>query len=1524
MNNMILVGVNVVANVRNAMNNMRNFGRSFQTTYQTMNRQATQFSNSYARTTQRIHTTNRTMTRALAEDWRVALNRVNGDTKRLASAYDRRMRDLGNQFQSMIMGSVALSMSGIGIQNAGLGLLTSMKPALDAARDWELVMKQIQFYGKLTADELSKAEQHMFKLGRDLPVTSNEIANSVMSAFKLGYDTIGQAQTMAEEASKINFMSLGKLDGDESMKYLNQFRKLSGYAVKDVSKLTDMLTKTSDLSAASLDSLWKTIQSSRSAMDNLGLDAENMLTIAGVMTDRLQPRAAGQALSSFGRGVQMAEKAGREDRGQRGADYNELKQAMGGMGFDDFKGDVLSYIQNVATKSREIWGEGSARTGRLISIFGGSAIDLFHAYDAYNKQSGRTMTEMRDGIKESAGYSKEFMDTIMGTSYGTEQMLQAVTEQFQILFGKTIRPAFNQILQVITKVITKVNEFIEAHPRLAKALGYGAGIAGALMVASGAIMIFGGAMLAIYASLNNFILQLARQTNVVRMLSMGYNTAGQMIKAQFLGPLGMIGKLMLRLTAWTFFLSMAWKYDFLRMRTVFNEWKDNVKKGLEESKGLWEHYRNSSSHLLDQSFAVNTTTPEGKIANFITKARMLWDGLKDIWSDGFLEGDKKQKLDDAGLLGIVEFVYQAKTAVLEFWKGFTRGLKDGIEVFWDFIKPLRTAFSWLRDKFIEIMSHFGYFQNINNGVSNKWQEWGEKLGVIVGMAVGIKLALWAWVGAFKLLGAPLKLAWGMLKGIFGLVKAIGGFGLFTNIAQAFRGATGNIFTRIFKGLGVGFVKTIANSFMKFLPGPIRKLVGFMVNPFKNLLNRPHQTPGARSVLQNRAPVIDPATGRQRVDRHGNPMYQATNQRGSRGGPTIIPGNNRSSQRRTGRGLLGRTRDMLFGREYEPETARNGRRYIRNEHGGVTWLDANGQTAGRNGRRVNPRTNRGLLGSQRWRSIREILRGQGGYIGGTPENRPNGATPRTQLARQMANGPTTSPNNPRPGGNGRLLSLGDGNGSNRNTTATNSPRPGGPTTRGPGQGGRFLMRGDLQRFGADAPTQQRTTRAPRAPRGGRLGRIGNVFSSLTKGIGKVAGGLGKGLLKGIGGVVTKGIPMLFKGALKLIPILGWALMAWEIISMIWSNWGAIEKAGKWVWDKIKQFGLWAWEGIKSLAGIVWGWISTKAQSVWNAVLAWGVSIFTNIGEWAKGVWSAIQTKASNVWEAVKTYGINMWNNIKAFAGTVWEGIKAFGMGVWNFIVSYATAKWNLIKGIALSVWDGIKTFAVGVWNGLVGVASGVWGIIKSIATGKWDEIKGYASQVWEGLKDILSAPFKGLLATFQGVWDSILTYAKNNPVTQTINKVTNWVSEKLGGGKEPGHRTGLWTVPRENYLANLHQGEMVLTRQQAMLLRNGVGNGTIEDYLLERSNPAEDLPTKTVNKPILPTQSLQTIKVQSDTPKVIQGGNTTTVTIQEGAFKVEMKSGNANEIKKVGKELFNEFKRLIEIENMRNYKPARAR
>ena len=239
---------------------------------------------------------------------------------------------------------------------------------------------------------------------------------------------------------------------------------------------------------------------------------------------------------------------------------------------------------------------------------------------------------------------------------------------------------------------------------------------------------------------------------------------------------------------------------------------------------------------------------------------------------------------------------------------------------------------------------------------------------------------------------------------------------------------------------------------------------------------------------------------------------------------------------------------------------------------------------------------------------------------------------------------------------------------------------------------------------------------------------------------------------------------------------------------------------------------------------------------GAVIAIGVLLYRN--------WDLIKEKLISLWDKIKGFvkiflffsGIGLiiklgqllvknWDLIKAKLASLWAKIKAFGKALWDIgkkiftwlspigliitIGRLIIENWDLIKakfselGIYLyskildivNFFVSLKDKTIDIFLKFVEMLKGVWDTIKSTASAAFDFILDYVNQIWEKIK---------------GFFSDLGSKIKSLPGIRVFFK------EEKEGEKtniDGSHRSGLSYVPRDGYIAELHEGERVLTKEE---------------------------------------------------------------------------------------------------------------
>lgn len=198
------------------------------------------------------------------------------------------------------------------------------------------------------------------------------------------------------------------------------------------------------------------------------------------------------------------------------------------------------------------------------------------------------------------------------------------------------------------------------------------------------------------------------------------------------------------------------------------------------------------------------------------------------------------------------------------------------------------------------------------------------------------------------------------------------------------------------------------------------------------------------------------------------------------------------------------------------------------------------------------------------------------------------------------------------------------------------------------------------------------------------------------------------------------------------------------------------------------------------------------------------VIQSIGEAFSAAWSLVQT----VWAWASAFFQAIFQAIVVIFAPFAPIISGFFQGAWIIIQSI----WN----VAVSFFQTVFNLITGVFSTIDAVLSGdfqsAWESIQGIFEGAFDFFSTVGQNVVEGIKGGIAAVWGGLVSFVQGLWDGIKSIF-----------VINASDVKNNTGSDGSHAGGMDYVPYNNYVANLHRGEMVLTADEADSYRRGKGS-----------------------------------------------------------------------------------------------------
>lgn len=185
----------------------------------------------------------------------------------------------------------------------------------------------------------------------------------------------------------------------------------------------------------------------------------------------------------------------------------------------------------------------------------------------------------------------------------------------------------------------------------------------------------------------------------------------------------------------------------------------------------------------------------------------------------------------------------------------------------------------------------------------------------------------------------------------------------------------------------------------------------------------------------------------------------------------------------------------------------------------------------------------------------------------------------------------------------------------------------------------------------------------------------------------------------------------------------------------------------------------------------------------------------------------------------------------------NGIISFISGIINVVMGLITGNADQTMDGLKQIFDGGVGIVKSIWNGLVDLVSGILEPVIDLADSFFkDKVKG-VKEAWNKLKDFFKHPIKGTIEIF-----------KKGPSLQ-IGKGAD------AAGKSPRKAFGINRVPRNDYLIRAHEGEKLLTKQEANQYKRNSSNGSLfldklADTIIVREEADIDKIVKKINKKII--------------------------------------------------------------------------
>lgn len=405
----------------------------------------------------------------------------------------------------------------------------------------------------------------------------------------------------------------------------------------------------------------------------------------------------------------------------------------------------------------------------------------------------------------------------------------------------------------------------------------------------------------------------------------------------------------------------------------------------------------------------------------------------------------------------------------------------------------------------------------------------------------------------------------------------------------------------------------------------------------------------------------------------------------------------------------------------------------------------------------------------------------------------------------------------------------------------------------------------------------------------IGKVISVIGTVISVGGKLIAGI-KAVATFVSGVLIPALGSISAPVLAVIAVIGALIAAgvalyknWDEVSA-WAKkaWGAIKETVGDAIDAMGEFFSELGESVSEILSSIGEWLSGLGESIssffselvdkassfissigeWFGNLASSIAgffenLFSNIGTWFKNITETIGNFFSNlgenvssaiseIWSNIVEWGTNMVNKAKeiasgfvdAFLGffkNLIQNVKDTISGMIDMITNWGTNLLNKAKEIGTGFITAITSGLHKVGSFFADIFTDILDAVTSLGPKLFEAGKNVIMNLWEGMKNIFSSVVDWITNSLSELFKPIRDMMDNllSPVKNIFENIGSAVGGLFGGS----HANGLDYVPYNGYVAELHQGERVLTREENEEYNRGRSGG--DTYIFHSPEPIDE-------------------------------------------------------------------------------------
>ena len=743
-----------------------------------------------------------------------------GNLQRLSSQMALSTQDVQSYSNSLGEFSNVLTDMGKQMVVAGIGTTTAALYGVGKAAAWQTQMiDATRYMTDDSAESQTRYNQTLKETAQLLGTNKKEINAAAISYMQMGKSE-DDALRLAKNAGYAGVAwDIAADEVSESFKSIKAAFNINLEDQNMYQKYLDSINEVGNSTAATSKDVVRFLAAGGAALHNT-----SKVTIEQAMGMASGMAAATLPVGEFS--TMMIRLGNNFAKGKLDDNFKKLKVAT-----KDSSGELRSFADVLYDVQKQWNTLDDATKSSFLTNTGGVYADRLALYMGVGEeyQKGTKIAQ-----QDNSGSAEAEFNRVTDTFEFAIAKFKVTLDDFSTAFWGTLLPPLTKFVKGVDMVVSKISDFMQAHPIVMK-------VASSFILLAGVAMTLGG----IFLLLNGFITKIAQAmltgntitvafTNLFRGLGIVYRTLGPQIAA--------VTARFLKLSLTMGMMHLAWKYDLFNIRTLFEDFSSNINRAVAKthdllSDGMSVKKFNTNIQKLNDSDSVFD-----KLILGATKVGMAIKGIGEYITDGALSEDTFQKLYSLGLMPFISIVLGLGMRLKALFGGIKDGFITTITTISNSVKTvLGPIFTWLRDNVLLPVAKalFGVDENVEtlSDAINSIQfvdldalfgpiETWEKVGKVIGVVGGALLTLFGIskgasmislvVSAIGGMGGAFGRFGGIIAGLFGILGRFGGSG-------ANGGLLALILSRLFgrrNGNGGG-----GNGFQLHIPNPKTILKG---------------------------------------------------------------------------------------------------------------------------------------------------------------------------------------------------------------------------------------------------------------------------------------------------------------------------------------------------------------------------------------------------------------------------------------------------------------------------------------------------------------------------------------------------------------------------------------------------------------------------------------------------------------------------------------------------------------------------